>query len=55
MSKELKYENDASPNKASYYRNVSYVYFKRKQIDFLDLKNTIITKILPRDFTADVN
>lgn len=38
MSKESKYKNDASPNKASYYRNVSYVYLK-KLIEILELNN----------------
>lgn len=44
MSKELKYKNDASSNKALCYGNVNYVYFK-KQIEILELKNTIIIKL----------
>lgn len=28
MSKELRYENDASPNREHYYSNVNYVYIK---------------------------
>lgn len=44
MSKELKYENDTSQNKAPHYRNINYVYFKKK-IEILDLENTIIIKI----------
>lgn len=31
MSKELKYKNDASPNREYYYSNVNYVYIKRNR------------------------